>query len=170
MTWRHGSRGAVAKATEALLDVTRSAWTGARRKPLGAAGVAILIALAAVAIFADLIATHDPLAQDIDARLQSPGAGFFFGTDTLGRDVFSRVVHGSRISLYVGLVSVTIATVLGACDLGHQIEQIDKLVRLAPQLVSDHGWRGLDRRDDADTHATILYRLDQAAKVAVTGE
>ncbi len=92
----------------------RGAWALARRKPLGAAGVAVLAALAICAIFADLIATHDPVAQDITARLEGPSSGAFFGTDTLGRDVFSRVVHGARISLYVGIVSVTIAVAAGA--------------------------------------------------------
>ena len=89
------------------------AWALARRKPLGTAGVAVLAALATAAVFADLIAVHDPVAQDIAARLQGPSSGAFFGTDTLGRDVFSRVVHGARISLYVGIVSVAIAVALG---------------------------------------------------------
>ena len=86
----------------------------ARRKPLGAAGVAVLTALVVFAVFADFIATHDPVAQDIAARLEGPSSGAFLGTDTLGRDVFSRVVHGARISLYVGVVSVAIAVALGA--------------------------------------------------------
>ena len=89
-------------------------WALARRKPLGAVGVAVLAALATLAIFADLIATHDPVAQEIAARLEEPSGGALFGTDTLGRDVFSRVVHGARISLYVGLVSVAIAVAAGA--------------------------------------------------------
>ena len=88
-------------------------WALARRKPLGAAGATVLTALATAAVFADLIAAHDPVAQDIAARLQGPSSGAFFGTDTLGRDVFSRVVHGARISLYVGIVSVAIAVALG---------------------------------------------------------
>ena len=75
--------------------------------------MAVLAALATAAVFADLIATHDPVAQDIAARLEGPSSGAFFGTDTLGRDVFSRVVHGARISLYVGIVSVAIAVALG---------------------------------------------------------
>ena len=89
------------------------AWALARRKPLGTAGAAVLTALVVAAVFADLIATHDPVAQDIAARLEEPSSGAFFGTDTLGRDVFSRVVHGARISLYVGIVSVAIAVALG---------------------------------------------------------
>lgn len=105
----HGSR-TVPRSAVWLSGV----WALARRKPLGAAGVAVLAALAALAIFADLIATHDPVAQDIATRLEGPSSGAFFGTDTLGRDVFSRVVHGARISLYVGVVSVAIAVAAGA--------------------------------------------------------
>lgn len=72
-----------------------------------------MLAMIFVALFADLIATHDPLADDIPNALASPGADFYFGTDRFGRDLFSRVVHGSRVSLYVGFVSVTLGTSMG---------------------------------------------------------
>ena len=95
------------------LPVLRSAHV-LRRKPLGAAGLAVMLALVVLALFADQIATHDPLGQDIDNRLRAPGSDFFFGTDSFGRDTFSRVVHGARVSLYVGVVSVAIAVAAGA--------------------------------------------------------
>jgi peptide/nickel transport system permease protein len=69
--------------------------------------------LVTVAIFAGPLSTHDPLLQDIPERLQGPSTEYWFGTDHLGRDVYSRVIHGARISLYVGLFSVTLSTVLG---------------------------------------------------------
>jgi peptide/nickel transport system permease protein len=70
--------------------------------------------LALVAAFAEQIATHDPLAQDIPNALLPPGAdGHWFGADRFGRDVFSRVVYGARVSLYVGLVSVLVGTSIG---------------------------------------------------------
>jgi len=68
----------------------------------------ILIALAA-----SLIAPYDPIKQDIPNRLLSPSSHHLMGTDETGRDVFSRVVYGSRISLRVGIVSVSIALALG---------------------------------------------------------
>src|SRR6266545_1342520 len=80
----------------------------ARKKPLGAAGAAVLIALVLVALFADLIAPYDPVVQDVPKRLREPGAAYWFGTDIYGRDVFSRIVFGSRVSLYVGMLSVCI--------------------------------------------------------------
>lgn len=99
--------------TRMMLWGMRRVLSLARVKPLGTVGLAVLIGLIAMAIFADLIATNDPLDQDVNFRLRGPSSEFLFGTDMLGRDVFSRVVHGARISLYVGLTSVAIATAFG---------------------------------------------------------
>lgn len=85
----------------------------ARRYPLGAAGGLCLTLLVLVAIFATQLSTHDPLAQHIPSRLMPPSDAYWFGTDNLGRDVFSRVIHGARTSLYVGLVSVLLGTIVG---------------------------------------------------------
>lgn len=84
-----------------------------KRKPLAAAGALILISVAVVALGADFIATHDPYSFAAADRLQGPSTDHFFGTDEFGRDVFSRVVHGSRVSLQVGLLAVAISTVVG---------------------------------------------------------
>lgn len=82
------------------------------RNPLTAIGSAIVLMLILVAIFAQWIATHDPLAQDLANALQAPSAAHYFGTDEFGRDVFSRLVYGSRITLYiVALVSVTVGPI-----------------------------------------------------------
>ncbi|MCL2897714.1 ABC transporter permease [Brenneria sp. WC1b.1] len=82
------------------------------RNPLTAIGSAIVLMLMLVAIFAPWIATHDPLAQDLANALQAPGAAHWFGSDEFGRDVFSRLVYGSRITLYiVALVSVTVGPI-----------------------------------------------------------
>src|SRR5215213_8711073 len=82
-------------------------------KPLGAFGAAVLIVLVLTAIFADFIAPYDPVQQNVPYRLRPPDESFWFGTDIYGRDVFSRIVYGARISLYVGLLSVIIGTVVG---------------------------------------------------------
>ncbi|KGA22887.1 D-ala-D-ala transporter subunit [Pectobacterium brasiliense] len=82
------------------------------RNPLTAIGSAIVLMLVLVAIFAPWIATHDPLVQDLANSLQAPSAAHYFGTDEFGRDVFSRLVYGSRITLYiVALVSVTVGPI-----------------------------------------------------------
>jgi len=80
--------------------------------PMTVAGLLVVLALMGVALFAPWIATHDPLAQDLGQALKAPSASHWFGTDEYGRDVFSRLVHGSRISLYIiALVTVIVGPV-----------------------------------------------------------
>ena len=83
------------------------------RHPTGMIGAFLLLALAIMAIFAPWIAPDDPLAVDPIAALMPPSTEHPFGTDTLGRDMLSRVIFGARISLRLGLVSVTIALTSG---------------------------------------------------------
>jgi len=82
------------------------------RNPGTVLGSALALLLLLVAVFAPQI-SGDPLAQDLTVRLQPPSAEHLLGTDQLGRDVWSRVVHGSRISLRIGLTVVGVALVLG---------------------------------------------------------
>ncbi|MGN6489400.1 MAG: nickel transporter permease [Devosia sp.] len=88
------------------------------RNPLGVVGLFIVIALIVVAAFAPWIATHDPYLPNLSARLAAPNAEHWFGADELGRDIYSRLVHGSRLTLLiVALVIVTsapIGLVIGA--------------------------------------------------------
>ena len=88
------------------------AWATTRRllrNPLTAAGVAVIALLMVVAAAAPWIAPHDPLQQDLSRALLPPGPGHWFGTDEFGRDVFSRLVHGTRITLFiVALVTVVV--------------------------------------------------------------
>lgn len=76
-------------------------------------GIAIAILFILAAIFAPLIATHDVTAQNLLARYATPSGEHWFGTDSLGRDVFSRVLFGARISLQVGITVVTVSTLVG---------------------------------------------------------
>ena len=79
------------------------------RNPLTAIGGGIIFLLLVVAIFAPLIAPYNPLVQDLNSALVAPNAQHWFGTDEFGRDIFSRLVYGSRITLYIVLlVSVTV--------------------------------------------------------------
>ena len=87
----------------------------ARASQLAVLSVAALALIGVAALAADIVAIHDPLAQNAAEMLRSPGPDHYFGTDGFGRDIFSRVVHGSRVSLYVGLVSVGLAVVGGTC-------------------------------------------------------
>ncbi|HEX8265543.1 MAG TPA: ABC transporter permease [Pyrinomonadaceae bacterium] len=77
-------------------------------------GIAVAVILVIVAIFAPFIATHDTSAQNLAMRFAAPSAEHWFGTDALGRDVFSRVVFGARISLKVGIIVVAVSSVIGS--------------------------------------------------------
>ena len=74
-----------------------------RRKPLGAAGGLIVLVMLLMAVFAELLATHDPVRTDPSQTLHPPSPAHWLGTDYLGRDIYSRIVHGARISLAVGI-------------------------------------------------------------------
>ena len=86
-----------------------NAWRTLSSNALAMVGLAIIVVLVLMAIFAPLIATHAPNAQDLAGRLRPPGwQGHILGTDELGRDIFSRIVYGARVTLYiVALVAVT---------------------------------------------------------------
>jgi peptide/nickel transport system permease protein len=84
-----------------------------RHRPLGAAGAAIIVVMILAAALAGFIAPYDPLVNDYSAMLQAPNAKHWLGTDSFGRDVFSRVIYGSRTALWVGFASAFIGASLG---------------------------------------------------------
>jgi peptide/nickel transport system permease protein len=83
-------------------------------QPLGTAGLVVFIVLIVSAVFAPVIATHDPIANKVVDKFTSPNGTYFFGTDNLGRDLFSRIVYGARTSLYVGIFTVAFGISIGA--------------------------------------------------------
>ena len=95
----------------------RSEWRRALRplvrNRLVLAGLVLVIGLILIALLAGLIAPYDPIANNVRAALQPPSSYYYFGTDRFGRDIFSRVVHGSRLSLLVALVSVALSASVG---------------------------------------------------------
>lgn len=84
-----------------------------RRNRLMVVGTGIIIGLMLVAAFPPLLATHDPYEQILGNRLLAPSAQYLFGTDSLGRDIYSRVVYGARITLAIALLVAAISTPLG---------------------------------------------------------
>ncbi len=84
-----------------------------RANRLAMAGAAVVAVLILVALFAPLVVPHDPHAIDVNAILLPPSPQHLFGTDELGRDVFSRMVYGARVSLQVGFVAAGLATLVG---------------------------------------------------------
>lgn len=91
----------------------RSVWGTVRRHPRILVGGLIVITLALAAILAPVIAPFNPIEVDPSRALQPPGPPHLLGTDDLGRDVFSRVIYGARVSLTVGVISVSIGLVVG---------------------------------------------------------
>jgi peptide/nickel transport system permease protein len=82
------------------------------RNPLGVVGLLIVLALLFTAAFANLLQTHDPYLPTLSDRLAAPGAEYWLGADELGRDIYSRILHGSRLTLLiVGLVIITSAPI-----------------------------------------------------------
>jgi len=93
-------------------SIGQQAWYLISHHPLAAIGAALIITLILIAVFADYIAPYEPTAQ-IGRRLQPPSSEFLLGTHSLGRDVLSRIIHASRVSLYVGVVAVGLAVLIG---------------------------------------------------------
>lgn len=110
-----------------------------RRHPTIPLGATVLVAMVAIAILAPLLGTMDPTATSLARRLREPSAQFPFGTDMLGRDLYSRVLYGARISLLVGF-SVAIFSSLGGLLLGliaGFIKRVDVVVmRIMDGLMS----------------------------------
>jgi peptide/nickel transport system permease protein len=84
-----------------------------RKKPLGAVGAGLMLLMVLVAVFADQLATHDPITTSAAATLAPPGAEHWLGTDHLGRDTYSRIIFGTRVSLVVGVASTILGSFLG---------------------------------------------------------
>ena len=95
----------------------KEVWRRFCRNKQAMIGLAMLFLLIFAAVFANVIAPYDPVEQNLLIRLQGPSAAHWFGTDELGRDIFSRILYGARISLTVGLIAVSISCFAG-CALG----------------------------------------------------
>ncbi len=116
--------------------------------PLGALGLGLVVLLVVSALGADFLATHDPFQMAPRQRMQDPSAAHWLGTDQLGRDVYSRVVHGGRIALWVSLVAVGLS-LLGGLVLG---------------MLAGYGPRWLDNLlvlifDSVRSFPTIMFAL-----------
>lgn len=116
-----------------------------RRNPLGAIGIGIIVVFVLVAAFAPWLAPHDPYAMDSSVILAPPGPGHWMGTDDFGRDVMSRIIWGSRISLTVGLIAVGLGTTTGAIigmvsayfggKLDYAVQRLMDMLMAFPMLV-----------------------------------
>lgn len=77
-------------------------------------GLAVFAAVILVALFAPLLTSHDPITQNVARQLEGPSAQHIFGTDEYGRDIWTRLIHGARASLVIGIASTLIAMLVGS--------------------------------------------------------
>ncbi len=109
----------VSTSEEIALRPGLRVWLGvvsrfARQRPLGALGGVLILVMGAAAAFAPVLASYDPLTTDYGAMLAAPSAEHWFGTDAFGRDVLSRIIHGSRTALLVGFGAAILGSTIGA--------------------------------------------------------
>lgn len=99
---------------QARLGQSYLSWRRLRRNPLAVIGLMITVVLILMSIFAPLLAPYDPIAHDLGQRLLPPGTpGHWMGTDDFGRDIWTRILFGSRITLYIVLLVILTAPVVG---------------------------------------------------------
>ena len=97
-----------------LAAVWAVSWSFAKRKPLGAIGAVIIFVAVMLAILAPWVAPHSPESVGVAKKFSSPGTeNAILGTDHIGRDILSRLIHGARISMYVGVMTVLIGITIG---------------------------------------------------------
>ena len=113
-------------------------WRQFRKQRLGLIGGGVLCMLLLMALLAPVLAPYDPLAQDLYQRLQPPSTDHWFGTDDFGRDILSRIVYGSRISLRIGLIAISLAltggTLFGLVA-GYRGGMVDMLIMRSMDLM-----------------------------------
>jgi peptide/nickel transport system permease protein len=120
------------KFSAGVQTILRGLWRLVKEKPLGAFGGMLVLVLMLCAVFAHWIALYPYDETNVRQRLKPPSAQFYLGTDNLGRDVFSRIIYGARISVTVGFGAVTLsillATILGVTS-GYFGGKVDVLVQ-----------------------------------------
>ena len=113
-------------------------WRQFHKQRLGLIGGGVLCMLLLMALLAPVLAPYDPLAQDLYQRLQPPSTDHWFGTDDFGRDILSRIVYGSRISLRIGLIAISLAltggTLFGLVA-GYRGGMVDMLIMRSMDLM-----------------------------------
>ena len=127
---------ALAKAGANVTGFWSQAGFLARRYPLGAVGALLVLLFVVTALFANVIAPHDPLSTNSRASLAAPGGTYWLGADFMGRDMFSRIVYGARISLAVAVGATLLGGILGVL-IGLLSGFVGGWIDLATQRVMD---------------------------------
>jgi peptide/nickel transport system permease protein len=106
---RFSTRGSWVRRQPAWVQVV----VNIARSPMGAIGMAIVLLMGLMALFAPVIAPYSPVAQHPGMELQPPGAQFWLGSDDLGRDLYSRILYGARVSFAVGIIATALGAAVG---------------------------------------------------------
>ncbi|BBB89440.1 MAG TPA: ABC transporter permease [Methylomusa anaerophila] len=112
---------------------------GQRLKGKPLVSIVILTIIILGCVFADHVRNHDPTSFYLNNLSKAPDAEFYFGTDSLGRDIFSMIWYGGRVSIIIGLLSMVISTVIGVvygCISGNANSQIDAVMMRVPELIN----------------------------------
>ena len=88
-------------------------WNGLKKNPLALFGLFLILLLVFIAVFAGVLAPYEIDSQDLTRRFVAPNSRYWFGTDEFGRDIFSRILYGSRYSLYIGIVAASLSAAAG---------------------------------------------------------
>jgi peptide/nickel transport system permease protein len=166
-------------AVDTLPKRPNALWAFTKSQPLGLVGFLIILVYVVCAFFAAWISPFDPEAIDFSAMLAGPGAEHWFGTDQYGRDVFSRIVYGSRTALAVGIVSAvagcTLGALLGAASgyfggrIDNAIQRVVDIMLLAMVVVAVLGKRtllGIDLNLIAAITLPIVPRMARVARAS----
>ncbi len=113
-----------------------AAWRRFRGHKAAMAGLAILVAFVLLAVFAPFITPHDPIQQELSRALQTPSAEHWLGTDHLGRDMFTRLAYGARITMFIGIAAVGFGLLIGV-PLGVVSGYYRRWVDMVIQRVAD---------------------------------
>ncbi len=109
-----------------------------RANRLSSVGVVIFLIVVVLALLAPIIAPHDPLEQNILSRLDGPSAEFWMGNDSYGRDIFSRLLYGARISLFIGVAAIGSAMIIGSAIglyAGYRGGRVDAVIMQAMDVL-----------------------------------
>jgi peptide/nickel transport system permease protein len=113
-SWRTAALAVARPANRLVIEAGQTSRSFIKRRPLGGISGIVILVMILVALFAPLVARYDPMVQHGGRILEWPSWEFWMGTDHLGRDIYSRVVHGTRVSITVGFVAVAIGTTGGS--------------------------------------------------------
>lgn len=124
------------RVSEQLVTGRRTVWASFRRNLPALIGLMILVGFLVLAVAAPLITPYDPIRQDLSHARLAPSFNHVFGTDNLGRDIFTRIIYGARISLVIGLLAVAIGLLVGV-PLGLVSGYFGRWVDIAIQRLAD---------------------------------